>query len=84
MQRDYYLTHELDDFLMGNFEDAALLLKRKIIDEKDADQNFGYYLKLTCENPEIKRYINWAQNDDPEIYKNMIGLYEKLYSPKDL
>jgi hypothetical protein len=83
LNRGHFLTQEVDDYLIGNFEDAALLEKNGVISEKDAEQNFGYYLKLTCENEEIKKYVKWIQEDDPDVYGNMFSLYKKL-NPQSL
>ena len=78
LQRAFYLTQELDDFLLGHFEDAALLENKGVIDLEDANQNFEYYLSTTLDNDEIKEYIKWAKEDDQDIYSNIEKLYNKL------
>jgi len=78
LQRNYYLTQEIDDFLLQHFEDAALLKNKEVIELPDAEQNFEYYLSTTFENKEIKRYIEWAQKDDTDIYRRMEELYHEL------
>jgi hypothetical protein len=78
LQRAFYLTQEIDDFLLGHFEDAALLESKGVIDLEDADQNFEYYLSTIFENVEIKEYIKWAREDDRGIYSKSEALYHKL------
>jgi hypothetical protein len=78
VDRQYYTTQEIDDFLLGHLEDAGLLLKNNVIGIKDAEQQFEYYVTLVYENKEIKRYIDWARGDDTDIYSNLKFLYEKL------
>jgi len=72
------LTQEIDDFLLGNFEDAALLESKGVIGLEDANQSFEYYLSVTLDNDEIKKYITWAKEDDQDIYSNTERLYDKL------
>ena len=76
--RQYYTTQEIDDFLLGHLEDAGLLLRRKFIKTKDADQQFEYYVSVVYENEEIKKYIDWARGDDSDIYSNLQFLYVEL------
>ena len=78
LQRKYYLTQEFDDYLLGHFEDAALLEESKMITISDAEQHFGYYLSVALENDEIKKYVAWARQDDLDIYSRTLALYEKL------
>lgn len=78
LRRGYYLTQELDDFLLGHFEDAALLENSKIILIDDVDQHFSYYLSAALENEEVQKYIKWAQEDDPDIYSKTLALKNKL------
>jgi hypothetical protein len=78
LQRKYYLTQEFDDYLLGHFEDAALLEESKMITISDAEQHFGYYLSVALEDDEIKKYVAWAKQDNSDIYSRTLTLHEKL------
>ena len=80
INREYYTTQEVDDFLLGHLEDVGLLLENKIITIEDVDQQFQYYVKTVFENPQIENYVTWAkeQAEDDDIYSNLKALNEKL------
>jgi hypothetical protein len=79
LQRPFYLTQEIDDFLLQHFEDASLLEINGVITLYDVDQNFGYYLETCFDNEEIKKYIKWCRKDDNDIYARLEELYNKLH-----
>jgi hypothetical protein len=76
--RTEFSSYEMDDFLLQHFEDLGLLYKKDIICITDVDQLFGYYVVLSFENCEIKKYIEWARQDDKDIYSNFEYVYHKL------
>jgi hypothetical protein len=79
LQRKYYLTQEIDDYLLGHFEDAALLRNDGVITLEDAEQHFEYYLSTTLENEEIAMYIQWVQDEDhSDTYKRSQELYKEF------
>ena len=80
IERKYYTTQEIDDLLLGHFEDAGLLLKNKIIDIKDANQQFEFYVNLIYKNKEIIKYIRWIRSDknEKDTYSNFQFIYEEL------
>ena len=80
MNRKYYYTQEVDDFLLGHLEDAGLLLETGRITIEDADQQFQYYVSTVFTNSQIQAYIKWAkeQAKDNNIYHNIKTLHDKL------
>ena len=70
VNRKYYTTHEVDDFLLSPLEDVGLLLEKKLIDVRDVTQNFEYYLSAIFSYTPIKDYIKWAREEaeDDDIY----------------
>lgn len=79
LQRGFYLTQEVDDFLLQHFEDASLLEIGKVISLYDIDQNFGYYLSICFENEEIQKYLKWCRRNDTDIYARLEELYDRLH-----
>lgn len=71
-------SYEMDDFLLQHLEDLGLLFKQEIVDIYNIDQLFGYYVVAAFENSEIKKYIDWARQDDDDIYSNFEHLYHTL------
>lgn len=90
VERKYYTPQEIDDFLLGPLEDAALLLEKKLIDVRDASYNFGYYLNAVLSYSEISSYIKWARKCTPgrSIYRKVewafhsVAAFEKKRRPK--
>ena len=56
-EKKYYLEVEIDDFLLGPFEDIGLFEEKHLIDTDMAYEEFSYYVVETFENEGIKRYI---------------------------
>ncbi len=77
INRKYYTTHEIDDFLLSPLEDVGLLLEKELIDVHDVTQNFEYYLNAIFSSSEIKAYIKWARDQakDNDIYSKAEWAY---------
>jgi hypothetical protein len=77
---------EIDDFLLGYFEDIGLFEKKKLIDISDVYNDFDWYLNIIWNNEEIKKYV-WSQieleNDGNDIYEYTKYIYEKCSSYRD-
>jgi len=84
INREYYTTQEIDDFLLGHLEDAGLLLRKEFINKDDAYQQFEYYVSLVFKDKEIESYIGWAKKEDgSDIYSNLKFIYKELKDHKD-
>lgn len=57
LKKEYYLEVEVDDFLLGHFEDIGLFEETGLIDTIMAFEEFSYYVIKTFENEEIRDYI---------------------------
>ncbi len=75
-----FTTYEIDDYLLMHLEDLGIYLKKKIVTLVDVDELFGFYIECIGNNPEIKKYIEWArkEGEDDKIYEHFDELYEKL------
>ena len=61
VRRRYFLTNEVDDYLLQHFEDLGLYYNKKSDLLHEIEEAFGYYLKKCWENESIRSYINWAR-----------------------
>ncbi len=73
--RQEYTAFEIDDNLLGHFEDIGNFEKQRILDISFIYECFSYYIILTWENEEIQKYIKWQRGDGGN---NAIDIYEKF------
>lgn len=52
-----YSAFEIDDLLLGHFEDVGWYVRKGMMDLKAAYQSFGYYVIATYEHQEIQKYL---------------------------
>lgn len=53
-----YSAFEVDDFLLGHFEDVGWYARRKLMDLNAAYQSFGFYVVATVEHTEMRRFLD--------------------------
>jgi hypothetical protein len=93
-QKRIYTTYELDDYVLGHFEDIGLFWGKKVLDIDLIYEEFDDYISTVYESNEIQRYISYInkpeEDDQPEndyydkfecIY-HQCKLYEKRKSKK--
>jgi hypothetical protein len=71
-----YSALETDDLLLGHFESLGWYVRNKLIDFDAAWSNFSYYLMVSFEHPEIRKYLADPDNDDG--YSDFRYLYERF------
>jgi hypothetical protein len=72
-----YSAFEIDDFLLGHFEDVGWYVRRKLMDLHAAYQSFGYYVVATCEHQEIQKFLE-HQRAKEFSYDDLEWLYKKF------
>jgi hypothetical protein len=72
-----YSAFEIDDFLLGHFEDVGWYVRRKLMDVKTAYQTFGYYVIATCEHQEIRKFLD-HQRAHEFSYDDLERLYRRF------
>jgi len=77
-ERSGYSAFEVDDLLLGFFDDLGWYHKRGLIDLGIIKQAFGYYICASYENEQIKRYL--ADEDNEGKYGDFRYIYDKLRS----
>lgn len=78
--RSYFLSNEIDDFLLNHFEDLGILYNKHLITKTDIYDDFSYYIAVCHENTAIEKYIATLREDnrDNDIYKNFDLIYHLI------
>jgi hypothetical protein len=71
-----YSAFEIDDFLLGHFDDLGRYVMQKLIDFKTARLIFSYYVTESFENPAISEYLR--DEDNQGKYKDFRYIYNKF------
>jgi hypothetical protein len=56
-----YSAYEIDELLLGHFEDLGLFCKKGLMDIEFIDEGFGYYIEEMHKNEQIQNYICWTR-----------------------
>ena len=75
-ERSGYSAFEVDDLLLGFFDDLGWYRKQGLIDLKTIKQAFGYYICVSRENEQLKRYL--ADEDNEGKYGDFRYIYDKV------
>ena len=71
-----YSAFEIDDFLLGHFDDLGRYVKQKLIDVKTERNIFAYYVTESFENPSIIEYLR--DEDNQGKYADFRYLYDRF------
>jgi hypothetical protein len=81
-ERTGFSAFEIDDFLLGYFDDLGWYEKKNLIDIETINQVFHYYIIESWDNTEVKKYLGHKDNEgkyeDFEYIKNRCLDYQKL------
>ena len=77
--KDIYSAFEIDDDLLGYFEDIGNYIEEKLLDKKMAYDLFSWYIGEVGSNEEVIKYINWQRSDGGDIYKGFEDIYRTWY-----
>ena len=77
--KDIYSAFEIDDDLLGYFEDIGNYTERGLLDSEMVYELFDWYIGEIGSNEEVIKYINWQRSDGDDIYSGFEGIYRKLY-----
>jgi hypothetical protein len=71
-------AYELDDLLLGHFEDLGILYENKILDIHMIYEEFDWYIITCWENDDINEYIKYQREKEGwDIYKRFENIYQK-------
>lgn len=83
LDKKYYSGFEVDDYLLGFFEDLGSYEKKGLIDIEGVYNGFDWYIDIIWNNYEIKNYTKSQTEDEKEgddIYEDFKYIYEKCDS----
>lgn len=77
-KKGMYSCFEIDDILLGRFEDVGLFEKQGFLHIKDVCNHFHWYIDLTWQNKEIQKYVQSQRAlYGPLIYCNFEYIFNK-------
>lgn len=81
--KSIYTAFEVDDFMLGYFEEMAALEKRGMLTIEVIYDNFDFYFDFIWNNEEIKKYIMYErenEKDGEDIYEDFEYIVDKCDS----
>ncbi len=78
LKKTAYSEYEVDDLLLGHFEDLAMLRSKNVLARDMIYEMFSWYMQTVWDNPEIRRYVKNEQERDPKIYAGFLRLLSEL------
>ncbi len=75
--------YEIDDLLLGHFEDMGILNKKKILGIEMIYEAFSSYIKICWENKQINEYIMHQRGEEDknwDLYDKFEYIYNKCES----
>ena len=81
--KEIYTTYDIDDELLGHFEDIGNYEKAGLLYIQMVYEGFVSYIESIWENEAIKAYIDWLNSDGDDVYEGFRYIYNKLKSYSD-
>jgi hypothetical protein len=76
IDKEFYTGYEVDDYLLGHFEDLGIFRARRIIDIDIIYESFSWYIEKAWKNKEIQKYIKVQKEvEGSDIYENFEEIY---------
>lgn len=72
-----YSVYDMDDLLLGHFEDLGMLLKQRSVDEDMVYAMFSWYVERAWENRAIYDYVMAQRKTDNTLYTEFEYLYNQ-------
>jgi hypothetical protein len=76
-QKPFYSEYEIDDVLLGHFEDMGMLVEKGVLAFDMVYEMFSYYIETVFENRQIEMYMNGQRRGDPGLYANFERIYKE-------
>jgi len=80
-KKDFYAPYEIDDLVLGHFEDLGSLERSGIVDIQMVYDSFSWYIETAWKTHAIKDYLIWherPENDETDmtdVYENYKYIY---------
>jgi len=75
--KDIFSDFEIDEYII-NFDYMNIFINKAMLDEKDVNQVFGWYIRNAWNNPEIQNYIIRIRREEKDVYSNFENLANKM------
>jgi hypothetical protein len=72
-------AYEIDDLLLGHFEDMGILRKKKILEIEMIYEAFSSYIEICWENEAIKQYIKGERERKKEENWDLYDNFDDIY-----
>jgi hypothetical protein len=76
--RKLFSTYEIDDFLLGHFEDLGLYEQKGIVDIEMVYELFDTYLERSWESEQIQKYIQFSRQPNKLSREQNADVYDKF------
>ncbi|HEY5123179.1 MAG TPA: hypothetical protein VIK14_05535, partial [Ignavibacteria bacterium] len=76
-------SNEVDDLLLGHFEDLGIYLENKMLTLNFIYEGFEYYVKTIWKNEQIQKYITEirkSKKEDKDFYDKFESIYKSVIS----
>ena len=83
LDKKCFTCYEIDDRLLGHFEDLGSYERKKLIDIEGVYDGFDWYIDLIWNNDEIQKYVNSQRDDEKDgddLYEDFKYIYNKCDS----
>jgi hypothetical protein len=80
--KDVFTDYEIDEYLI-NFDYINIFIQQRVLDLKQVDRIFGWYVRMAWKNKAIQDYLKRIRKDEPTVYENFESLAKKLQNFKD-
>ncbi len=79
-EKKLYTCHEIDDLLLGHFEDLGLFCKKGLMEIEFIYEGFDFYIEEIHENEQIKKYIADTRKEEggEDIYDNFDYIFDEV------
>ncbi len=78
-KKTMYLSDEIDDLLLGHFEDIGIFRDKGVLDDFYVREEFEYYISKIGSNSAIRQYIEHIRRKEKEKENEIYDKFEKLF-----
>ena len=75
--KTFYSAYDIDDDLLGFFEDIGNYVKDNLLDINMVYEIFSWYIITIWENQDIQQYIRWQRSDGEDIWSGFEYIYNR-------
>jgi hypothetical protein len=77
LARKAYSAYDIDDLLLGHFEDLAMLWEKGVLDIRMIHDMFSWYVEKVWDDCDVRKYVKSEREETKDIYAGFERLYEE-------